>query len=224
MLELKGVDYDLVHVLPGNQKIHLRLAGFRGGTVPALKLDGERIQGSTRIGPALDELRPDPPLYPADPARRRRVEETERWADAELQPVPRRIFRYALTHDAGLREWLARLDGSMPAPAVAARITGPVSRFYAWSVKADREHARRDVAQLPSLLDRVDELFAERVIGRDDLNAATLQVMCSVRSLLGFADFEDLVGARSYASFARELFPDYPPELVPPFVDRLGLR
>ena len=224
MLELKGVDYDLVHVLPGNQKIHLRLAGFRGGTVPALKLDGKRVQGTTRIAPALDDLRAEPPLYPADPAKRRRVEEAERWGDTELQPVPRRIFRYALTRDVGLRDWLARLDGSMPAPGVAARITGPVSRYYAWAVKADRERARRDVAQLPALLDRVDELFAERVIGRGDLNAATLQVMCTVRSLLGFADFEEAVGARSYASFARELFPAYPPDVVPPFVDRLGLR
>jgi glutathione S-transferase len=28
MLELKGIDYRIVHVLPGNQRIHLRLAGF----------------------------------------------------------------------------------------------------------------------------------------------------------------------------------------------------
>ena len=35
MLELKGIDYDLVHVLPGNQRIHLRLAGFRHGTAAA---------------------------------------------------------------------------------------------------------------------------------------------------------------------------------------------
>ena len=53
MLDLKGIDYKLVHVLPGNQRVHLRLAGFRGGTVPALKLDGRRIQGSTVIARKL---------------------------------------------------------------------------------------------------------------------------------------------------------------------------
>src|SRR5438270_6454 len=40
MLDLKGVEYKLVDVLPLNQRIHLRLARFSGGTVPALKRDG----------------------------------------------------------------------------------------------------------------------------------------------------------------------------------------
>src|SRR4051794_21425863 len=200
MLEMKGIDYRTVDVLPGNQRIHLRAAGFRGGTVPALKLDGRRIQGSVAIARALDDARPDPPLYPADPAARRRVEDAERWGDTELQPVPRRIFRYALTKDVELRSWLAALDGNVPTPGALARITGPVSRYYAWAVKADPDHARRDVAQIPALLDRVDELIEERVIGPRDLNAATLQIMCTVRSLMGFADFEDQVSARSFAS------------------------
>jgi glutathione S-transferase len=223
MLELKGIDYDLVHVLPGNQRVHLRVAGFGGGTVPALKLDGRRIQGSIRIARELDALRPEPPLYPSDPEARRRVEEAERWGDSELQPVPRRIFRWALTRDAGLRAWLAHEDGALPAPSVAARLTGPVSRYYAWAVRADAERVRRDIAHLPSMLDRIDELIAARVITTEKPNAATYQVMCSVRSLLGFSDFEELVGARSFAPLARRLFPEYPSATVPPFVERLGV-
>lgn len=224
MLELKGIDYELVHVMPGNQRIQLRLAGFRGPTVPALKLDGRRVQGTTRIARALEALRPEPRLYPADPGARRRVEEAERWADVEFQPYPRRMFRYALTRDHGLRRWFGAEDGSVPLPAVAARVTGPVSLYYARVVGATRERARHDLAQLPSMLDRVDELISERVIGRDRLNAATFGVMCTVRALLGFSDFEELVGARSFAPLARELFPHFPVEPVPPFVDRLGLR
>jgi glutathione S-transferase len=224
MLEMKGIDYDVVHVLPGNQRIHLRAAGFREGTVPALKLDGRRIQGSTHIARALDELQPQPPLFPADPEARRQVEEVEAWGDTQLQPVPRRIFRYALIHDVGLRKWLAEQDGRMPMPGVAARVTGPVSRYYAWVVKAGIDQARRDVAQIPAVLDRVDELIDQRVIGRDNVNAATLQVLCTVRSLLGFSDFEDEVAPRSSAPLARELFPHFPQEQIPPFVDRLGLR
>jgi glutathione S-transferase len=224
MLERKGIDYKLVHVLPGNQKIHLRAAGFKGGTVPALKLDGRRIQGSTDIGHTLDELQPEPALYPTDPEERRRAEEVEHWGDAEFQMVPRRILRYALTRDAGLRKWLAEADGTMPAPGVAARLTGPVSWYYAWSVKGNEDHARRNVAQLPALLDRVDELIEERVIGRGTPPAVTLQIMCTVRSLMSFADFQEQVEARSFAPLARELFPYWPSDVVPPFVDRLGLR
>src|SRR5947209_11157339 len=94
MLELKQVDYELVNVLPMTQRLHLRLAGFSRGTVPALKLDGRRVQGSREIARVLDESWPDPPLFPADPEQRRRVEEAERWGEEQLQPVARRIGRF----------------------------------------------------------------------------------------------------------------------------------
>src|SRR3954453_6374060 len=131
MLDLKGVDYSLVNVLPGNQRIHLRLAGFRHGTVPAIKLDGRKIQGTTRIGHELDALAPQPRLYPEDPETRRLVEEAERWGDTQFQPVPRRIFRLALTKDASLRRWLAETDGQMPFPGLASHVSAPVSMYYA---------------------------------------------------------------------------------------------
>ena len=41
-------------------------------------------------------------------------------------------------------------------------------------------------------------------------DAATLQVLCSVRALDGFADLHDQVAAHPCAAPARELFPDYP--------------
>src|SRR5437764_10863421 len=89
MLDLKGLDYGVVDVRPLNQRVHLRLAGFRGGTVPALKLEGQKVQGSRRISRALDQHWPEPPLFPADPQLRARVEEAELWGEEELQPVPR---------------------------------------------------------------------------------------------------------------------------------------
>jgi hypothetical protein len=36
MVELKGVDHQLVTVAPMAQKAHLRAVGFRRGTVPAM--------------------------------------------------------------------------------------------------------------------------------------------------------------------------------------------
>jgi glutathione S-transferase len=223
MLDLKGIDYSLVHVLPGNQRIHLRLAGFRHGTVPAMKLDGRKIQGSVRIAHALEALAPEPRLYPEDPEARRRVEEAERWGDTKFQSVPRRILRWALTKDASLRRWLAELDGQMPLSGIASRVTAPVSMYYARAVDADMDRVRKDIAELPGMLDRIDELIDAKVITRDPPNAATLQILCTVRSLLGFSDFEDQVGARSFAPLARELFPHYPAEPIPPFVERLEL-
>ena len=223
MLELKGIDYELVHVLPGNQRVHMRLAGFRNGTVPGLKVDGRKIQGSTNISRELDALVAEPALFPHDAEARRRVEEAERWGDAEFQNVPRHILRWALMKDAGLRKWFAETDGSMPLPGVASKVTGPVAIYYARVVGANEDRARKDIAQLPQHLDRIDELFAQKVLTRDPPNAATLQILCSVRALLGFEDFEEQVGARSFAPLARELFPHFPPQKVPPFVERLGL-
>lgn len=223
MLDLKGIGYRLVHVLPGNQRMHLRLAGFRHGTVPALKLDGRRIQGSTRIARAVDQLRPDPPLYPADPDARLRVESAEHWGDATFQMVPRRILRLGMARDSELRTWLGETDGSLPFASIASRATAPIARYYARVVAADPEHVRQSIAELPAMLDQVDRLFADGTLSQEPPNAATLQILSTVRSLLGFGDFEEQVSARAYAPLARKLFPHFPEAIVPPFVERLGL-
>jgi hypothetical protein len=125
--------------------------------------------------------------------------------------------------DTGLRKWFAEADGSMPLPGLASKVTGPVAIYYARAVGANEDRVRRDIAQLPQHLDRIDELFTQKVLSREPPNAATLQILCSVRALLGFADFEPQVGARSFAPLARELFPHYPTQIVPPFVERLGV-
>ena len=40
------------------------------GTVPGLLIDGQRVKANREITRFIDELRPDPPLFPADPDRR----------------------------------------------------------------------------------------------------------------------------------------------------------
>ena len=53
-------------------------------TLPILFLDGKAIGDSTRILEALERAHPEPRLYPADPADRRRAVELEDFFDAEL--------------------------------------------------------------------------------------------------------------------------------------------
>ena len=67
MLDLKGIDYKRVDLMPVVAKGVLRAAGFPGVTVPALKIDGRKVQGSREIARELDRVRPEPPLLPADP-------------------------------------------------------------------------------------------------------------------------------------------------------------
>jgi glutathione S-transferase len=218
MLDVKGIDYELATVLPGVQRIHLRAVGFRGGTVPALKLDGRRVQGSRRIARALDQVRPEPPLFPADRELRSRVEETERWGDEILQDVPRRILRWGLVRHRELRRWLAE-ESRMPAPAVAAVLSAPVARYYATLIDAGEAAVRRDLAELPRTLETVDALLADGVLVTEPANAAALQVLCSVRALDAFADLHDRVTPHPCAAAGRRLFLDFP-EPVPRYLPR----
>jgi glutathione S-transferase len=214
MLKVKGVPFDTVDVIPLNQRIHLRLAGFRGGTVPAVRLDGRRVQGSRQISRALDEQWPEPALFPADPELRSRVEEAERWGEETLQPVPRRLARYGAARSLEVREWAAR-DQGLPAAGLIARISGPVVGYYARTRELDGRtgndaDVRTDLKMLPGLLTRVDELLAEGTLTPAAPNAATVQILSTVRLLDLLADLHPLVAQHPCAGPAADLFPDYP--------------
>ena len=92
MLEHKGIAYKRTDLLPVISKGVLRAVGFPGVTVPALKIDGAKVQGSRQIARELERLRPEPPLFPADPEQRAAVEEAERFGDEELQHPIRQIL------------------------------------------------------------------------------------------------------------------------------------
>ncbi len=222
MLDLKGADYEVVDIVPLNQRVHLRLAGFRGGTVPALKLDGRRVQGSREIARALDARWPEPRLFPPDAELRARVEEAERWGDEEFQPVPRRLFRFGVATDSNLRRLVVRAQG-MPAPELLAVAMQPAVAYYARTTEADGRRAntagvRADLAALPAMLDRVDRLLDDGTLTLDPPNAATLQILVTVRVLSAFEDLHEHIQAHRCAEPAHELFPQYPAKL-PRFLD-----
>jgi glutathione S-transferase len=209
MLEHKGIDHRVTMLPPGTHPAVVRLIGFRRNTVPALKLDGRRLQHSLQISRELERIKPDPPLFPSDPELRLRVEAAERWGEAELQPVPRRIIRWALTEQPEAREWLARL-GNLPLPALQARTSLPVTRRFAKAVGATAEKVRQDLTELPGKLDEVDALLAEGVLPTDAPNAATFQIGTSVRALTLFPQVAELIEPRPCGRLARTLLPDFP--------------
>src|ERR1700745_1352857 len=69
-LELKGLRTYRTVEWPPPLHAPMQPLLFDARTVPALKIDGEKLQGSRTIMHRLDALRPDPPLYPKDPATR----------------------------------------------------------------------------------------------------------------------------------------------------------
>jgi glutathione S-transferase len=214
MLDLKGMRYELVDVLPLTQRIHVRLAGFRGGTVPALKLDARKVQGSRQIARALDEVRPDPPLFPIEPEMRARVEEAERWGEERLQPVPRRLGRFGALDHVEVRRWAARV-ANMPFAGVAIRTTRPLIAYYARARELDgrlgtEAGVRADLEELPGLLAQAEALLHDGTLSLDPPNAATLQILASVRLLDAFEDLRPFTGSLRCAQAARDLYPDYP--------------
>ena len=209
MLELKGIEADVVDLIPGMHPVQLRAARFRGGTVPALKVDGTRVQGSVPISRFLEDLEPQPPLFPAGPKPRQAVEEAEAWGERELQPVPRRIFRWGTVRDRGLRRWVAELSG-IPGPDLAATLNAPVARRFARMSEASDEGVRADLEALPAMLDRVDGWIAEGTLGGAQVNAADCQIASTVRVLLAYEDLQLMLRDRPSAELATRLFPDYP--------------
>jgi glutathione S-transferase len=206
----KRLPHRLVTLMPGLHPLLLRFAGFDGFTVPALELDGRRVQGSRRIARVLDEVSAERPLFPLDSERRARVEEAERWGEQMLQPVPRRLFRHLLLTNESARLWMGTEILYLPAPRVLAVLFMPVIRQMARKSRADEARVRDDIARLPQLLDHVDALIAEGTIGAEEPNAADFQILASVGVLRAFADLGHVVRGRPCEAAAGRLYPDWP--------------
>jgi len=217
MLEHKGIDYRRRDLVAGFSRPILRLVGFDGITVPAIKLDGERLQGTTTISRALDAIVPEPPLFPADPEQREAVERAEAWGDEVLQPTPRRLVWAALSRErSGVHSFLEGARLGMPA-GLAARTSAPVVQLSKRLTRATDDAVRGDLAAVPGMLDHVDQLIGEGVIGGAARNAADYQIATSVRLLRTLDDLREAIDRRPAGRLAREVVPDFPGRVPPAF-------
>ena len=219
MLERKGIAYKRTDLLPVISKGVLRAVGFPGVTVPALKIDGARVQGSRQIACELERLRPEPPLFPADPERRTAVEEAERFGDEELQHPVRQLLWWGFKHDrAPLRSYSegARLGAPI---GLLMKTAAPIVALSARFNEASDENARAALRELPPMLDRVDAWIAAGVLNGDELTAADYQIAPSLGLAMTLDDLRPAIEARPAAALARRIVPDYPghtPPILPP--------
>jgi glutathione S-transferase len=210
MLEHKGVEFRRVDLVAGVHRAVLRSLGFAGKTVPAIKIDGAKVQGTREIALALDALIPDPPLFPRDPERRRAVEQAEAWGDEVLQPVPRRLVWNGLKHDRSeLATYLEGAKLGIPV-SVAARTAPPIAVLARRLNRATDEAARRDLEALPGLIDHVDELIEAGVIGGAERNAADYQIAPSVSLMLTMDDLRPMIEGRPAERLARDVVKHQP--------------
>lgn len=217
MLERAGVPHEVVDFPMGLHPLFLRARGFPGSTVPALAIDGRKVQGSLAISRELEARGPAGILFPVDPVARARVEEAERWGESVVQPIPRRLFRWTMANRPEIRRQVVKRAG-LPLPGIAATVMRPVLARYARASRADDETVRADVEGLDGILDRVDALIADGTIGGPEPNAADFQIATSLAAMLAFEDLVPRIEGRPAADLACRLVPPYPgrvPAVVP---------
>jgi glutathione S-transferase len=230
MLEHKQVPYRRVELITLLHPIAARLHGFdaggqtrsvgrrrplalriadRLGTVPGLACDGQRISTNRRIARFLDERHPEPPLLPADPEQRSRVEQAERWANETLQMDARRIVTAVVRRDPSAASWLGadgRLGHLLYRRALARRILIPTLVCGAFAPSPATE--RKLVAELPATLDRIDGWIADGVLGGAQLNAADFMVAPSLALILYRRDVLVLFEGRPALELVNRLLPE----------------
>jgi glutathione S-transferase len=219
MLKHKGIEYKRTDLLPVISKGVLRAVGFPGITVPALKIEGDKVQGSRQIARELDRLRPQPPLLPEDPEKRTAVEEAERFGDEELQHPIRQILWWGMKQDREpLRSYSEGARIGMPI-GLAVKTAAPIVALSARFNEASDENARQAVAALPPLLDRVDAWIESGVLNGEQLNAADFQIAPSLGLAMTLDDLRPAIENRPAGALAKRLVPNYPgrmPQVLPP--------
>lgn len=181
-LAWKEVEHRRRSPVPGaHMAVALWLTRGAHYTFPVLSIDGRRIGDSTAIIAALEELYPQPPLYPTDIAERLRALELEEFLDEELGPPIRQLVWHEFRNDR--ESFLKLMEQTAPKPlAKFSRPTAAYGRaFTALRFRAgDANGAELARAKVFAALDRLEaELGDKEYLVGDrfsvaDLTAASL--------------------------------------------------
>lgn len=132
-LNLKGLAYETrpVNLRAGEQGGEAYRAIDPQGLVPTLETDGQALIQSPAILEWLEEVHPEPPLLPADPAGRAQVRAMAALIGCDIHPLNNLRVLRALKRDLGASEaqlsaWQARWigDGFTALEALIARHGG----------------------------------------------------------------------------------------------------
>jgi glutathione S-transferase len=230
MLEHKHIAFELSELPTGAHPLIVRLRGFPGhrvpirtvdggthtalamidrmGTVPALAFGSERVQTNRSIARFLDRVQSAPRLFPDDDTARAATEEAEAWGDEVLQMAARRVVLAAAVrsldelHDRGNSGRL----GALLARSERLRIVhGAVAARVAFRASAAGERAL--LAELPSMLDRVDAWIERGVIDGPELNAADYMIAPSVALLSYRHDLREGIASRPAGALIDRVLP-----------------
>ena len=227
MLDHKQLAFDTVEFPPGLHPGLVRLLGFSPegahrsidgrphrmlamvdqlGTVPALRLDGERTMTNRRIARVLDRVQPEPPLFPADPASREQVEEAERWGDEVFQMAARRTV---LSATAGRHLIGEGADGRLgPLLFKNDRVRYGAARMFGATTFAATAGAEPQLLiEVRGMFDKIDSWIAAGVLDGEQLNAADFMIAPSIALLEYHRDLHDEIAARPLGRMLERVMP-----------------
>ncbi|MEE9608440.1 MAG: glutathione S-transferase family protein [Myxococcota bacterium] len=163
-------------------------------TLPVLLIDGKGIGDSTRIIEALELLEPEPALYPADAAERRRALELEEFFDEELgHPLRSAALHEPLSEDPDFMAEFWSLGLGSGTRRLMRTIFPLMTRFYRLRHRIDSSSAEAGRVKIELALDRVvAELQPSGYLVGDrfsvaDLTAASLFGVTACPELLEYA-------------------------------------
>ena len=127
--------------------------------------------------------------------------------------MPRRLVWNGVGRDRSqLGTYLEDAKLGIPIP-IATRVAPPIARLARHLNRATDEAAERDLAALPGMLDRIDELIERGVIGGAERNAADYQIATSISLLLTMDDLRPMIEGRPAGTHAREVVTHQPGHL-----------
>ena len=194
-----------------SQRLWVRLAVRGGGTVPAIKWDGQSLIGSRPIMRKLDELAPEPALLPSDPEKRAAVEAAEQWGHDVFQDRVRRVVIFAVRRSGPAAALsLVPEDARLPIPEGMQRFfVAPIMSMSARINDADESAVKADLQSLRGDLDKIDGWIAEGLLGGEPPNAADLQIVSSLRLLERVGDIQPLMAGRPSTALIAKYFPPH---------------
>jgi glutathione S-transferase len=209
MLRHKGIPYRRVNLIPDRHRKRLPAMGFPGSTVPAVIVDGRRVQTNRAIARALDEVVPEPRLLPVDRTARADIEAAELFSDEVFQQAVRRIVLWSLVNDPESVTPDPAI-GSLPIPRNAwlrRRLTRRSFEVFGITDAVVRD----DFEALPEMMNRLEDYMAEGVLNGPDLNAADFEIAPLIAALLGASYVPADVVNRPAAKLARRVMSSQPP-------------
>jgi glutathione S-transferase len=158
--------------------------------LPVLVLDGVAHRESARILEEIEARRPEPPLFPADPAQRRRAAELQSFFDGEVAPALRRLFWSTYLDRPADCTRLATM-GSSRLTRAGFRVALPLMRpLFRQNLGLDRARLAMARERLSSYVERLEsELGESGYLVGDRFGIADLAVASVMTAILRPPEF-----------------------------------